>query len=465
MSNRSDSQNNPIPSRRLTRRRFVAATGTAVAAPTIVPSSVLGANSPSNRINVALIGCGNQSRADLPSMLRQPDAQVVAVCDVNRGSGGYARPEHFLGREPAQKKVNDYYAQQTRSGAYSSCDAYSDFRDVLARDDVDAVMIVLPDHWHALATIKACEAGKDVYCQKPMSLTVHDGQQMVKAVRQHGRILQTGSQYRSNSVVRRMCELVRNGRIGEVKRAVAIINGSGAGPAPGWKEMPVPDGFDYDMWLGPAPDAPYHADRCFYRFRFLLDYSGGQVTNTGAHSIDIVQWALGTDGTGPVEFEDQEGIVWPPAGHLYTTAMQSHFRARYANGVEFVCRSQEPGFGARIEGSEGWVQFSVNNMKEVEASSDAIKNSVIGPDEIHLPVSGNHYRNFLDSVKSRQDPIEPVEVGHRTATICHAGNIAMQLKRKLQWAPEQEMFVNDDEANQMLRRPYRKPWQIAEIES
>lgn len=460
MPSRTDNKRKQLGSNRLNRRQFVAAAGAAVAAPAIVPSSVFGKNSPSNRINVALIGCGNQSRADLPSMLRQPDAQVVAVCDVNRGSNGYARPEHFLGREPAQQRVNEYYAEKARSGTYSGCDAYSDFRDVLARDDVDAVMIVLPDHWHAPATIKACEAGKDVYCQKPMSLTIHDGQQMIKAVRKHRRVLQTGSQYRSNSVVRRMCELVRNGRIGEVKRAVSIINSSGAGPGPGWQEMPVPDGFDYNMWLGPAPEAPYHSDRCFYRFRFLLDYSGGQITNTGAHSTDIVQWALGTDGTGPVEFEPQDGIVWPPPGHLYTTAMKSHFRARYANGVEFVCRTQEPGFGARIEGTEGWVQFSPNNMREVEASSEAIKNSVIGDDEIRLPVSGNHYQNFLDSVKSRQDPIEPVEVGHRTATICHAGNIAMRLKRKLQWDPEQELFVNDDQANQMLRRENRDPWQI-----
>lgn len=459
-SNRIDKKSRQIGSSRLNRRRFVAAAGAAVVAPTIVPSSVLGANSPSNRINVALIGCGNQSRGDLPSMLRQRDAQVVAVCDVNKGSDGYARPEHFLGREPAQKKVNDYYAEKTRSGQFKGCDAYADFRDVLARSDVDAVMIVLPDHWHALATVKACEAGKDVYCQKPMSLTIHDGQQMIKAVRDHGRILQTGSQYRSNSVVRRMCELVRNGRIGEVKRVVSIINGSGAGPGPGWKEMPVPDGFDYDMWLGPAPSAPYHIDRCLYRFRFHRDYSGGQVTNTGAHATDIVQWALGKDGTGPVEFEDQEGIVWPPEGHLYTTAMKSHFRARYADGIELVCRTQEPGFGARFEGTEGWVQYTVKNMKEIEASSDAIKNSTIGPDEIHLPVSSDHYRNFLESVKSREDPIEPVEAGHRTASVCHLGNIAMRLQRKLRWDPKKEIFVDDQEANQMLRRPYRKPWQI-----
>jgi len=442
--------------RNVSRRGFLIKAGACLGAPVVVPGVVAGATAPSNRINIALIGCGNQSRVDLPSMLRQKDVQVVAVCDVNRGSYGYARPEHFLGREPVRKKVDEYYAGQTRSGQYKGCGAHSDFREVLARDDVDAVMVVLPDHWHALVTIKACQAGKDVYCQKPLSLTIHDGQQMIEAVRRHERILQTGSQYRSNSVVRRACALVRNGRIGEVQRVVAIINGNGAGPGPGWKPMPVPEGFDYETWLGPAPRAPYHIDRCLYRFRFHLDYSGGQVTNTGAHALDIVQWALGTEDTGPVEFEDL-GAVWPPDGHLYTTAMKTDFRARYANGIELICRTQEPGFGARFEGSEGWIQYTYN---KIEASAEAILDSNIGAGEIHLPASENHYRNFLDCVKSHQEPIEPVEAGHRTASICHAGNIAMRLKRKLQWDPAKETFVNDEEANTMLRRPYREPWSI-----
>jgi len=440
----------------ISRRGFVKAAGAAVFAPTIVPRSVFGQNAPSNRVNLAIIGCGNQSRADLPGMLKQPDVQVIAVCDVNRGSHGYARPEHFLGREPAQQKVNEHYAAQTRSGSYKGCDIYTDFREVLARPDVDAVMVILPDHWHALATVMACEAGKDVYCQKPLSLTIHDGQQMVAAVRKHNRILQTGSQYRSNPLVRRMCELVRNGRIGEVKKAIAIINDSGAGPAPGWKPMPVPEGFDYHTWLGPAPDAPYHIDRCLYRFRFHLDYSGGQVTNTGAHAVDIVQWGLGTDGTGPVEFEEL-GSQWPQPGSLYTTAMKTHFRAKYANGIEFECETRDPGFGARFEGTEGWIQFSSGKL---QASSDTILNATLGADEQRLPVSANHYRNFIDSVKSREEPISPVEIGHRTVSICHAGNIAMRLKRKLQWNPEAERFVGDDEANGMLQRPYRGPWKI-----
>lgn len=443
------------PVSRLSRRDFLQATA-AAAAPLVVPNSVFGADAPSNRIHVALIGCGNQSRVDLPSVLRFDDVQVVAVCDVNRGSHGYARPEHLLGREPVRDTVNEYYAKKTGAGSYRGCGVHADFREVLARDDVDAVMVVLPDHWHAVVSVMACQAGKDVYCQKPLSLTVHDGQQMVQAVRKHGRILQTGSQYRSSGSVRRVAELVRNGRIGKVQRAIAIVNGSGAGPGPGWQPMPVPDGFDYDFWLGPAPAAPYHLDRCLYRFRFHLDYSGGQVTNTGAHALDIVQWTLGKDGTGPVEFEDL-GAVWPPQGHLYTTAMKTAFRARYADGIELICRTQEPGFGARFEGTEGWIQYTAG---KIEASSDAVKDAAIGPDEIHLPVSNNHYRNWLDCIRSRQDPIEPVEAGHRTASICHCGNIAMRLKRRVQWNPETESFVQDDEANQMLRRPYREPWKI-----
>lgn len=450
----------PMNSKRSTTRRdFLKCLGGAagaVGAPWLVPASVFGGDAPSNRIHVALIGCGNQSRVDLPSVLRYDDVQVVAVCDVNKGSYGYARPEHFLGREPARQKVDEHYAKKAPSGSFKGCDAYVDFRDVLARDDVDAVMIVLPDHWHALAACMAMRAGKDVYCQKPLTRTVHDGQEMIKAVRAHRRILQTGSQYRSHGTVRRACELVRNGRIGKVEKVLSIVPGAPVGPGPGWQPMPVPEGFDYEMWLGPAPSAPYHAERCLYRFRYNLDYSGGQVTNNGAHSNDIVQWALGTDGTGPVEFEDL-GSVWPPEGYLYNTAVTTNFRARYANGVELVCRTQEPGFGVRFEGSEGWVQYAEGKLT---AHPESLADSEIGANEIHLPVSPNHYRNFFDCVRSREEPIEPVEVGHRTASVCHLGNIAMQLKRKLRWDPQAERFIDDDEANRMLRRPYREPWSL-----
>ena len=435
----------------LNRRTFVKA---AAAAPWLLSSSVFGAGGPSGRVNVALIGAGNQSRVDLPNMLRLDDVQVVAVCDVNRGSHGYARPEHFLGREPVRDQINAFYAKKTGVGQYKGCDAYRDFRDVLARRDVDAVMLVVPDHWHALMAVMAAKAGKDIYCQKPMTLTVGDGHAMIAAVRQNKRVLQTGSQYRSQAEVRRLCELVRNGRIGKVKQVLALVPDAPSGPAPGWQPAPVPEGFDYDMWLGPAPAAPYHPERCLYRFRFNLDYSGGQVTNTGAHSNDIVQWALGTDATGPVEFEDL-GAVWPPRGHLFNTAVKTNFRARYANGVELICRTQDPGFGVRFEGSEGVVQFLRGKTTSEPAS---LAGSVIGPGEIHLPVSRDHYRNFIDAVKSREDPIEPVEVGHRTASICHLGNIAMRLKRKIAWNPETQQCPGDPEAAAMLQRPYRQPW-------
>jgi len=439
----------------VSRRELLALAG-AAAAPYVVPSSVWSANAPSKRINVALIGAGNQSRVDLPALLKIDDVQVVAVCDVNRGSHGYVRPEHFLGREPAQKLVNEFYAKKMGQGQYQGCGAYADLRDVLARPDVDAVAIVLPDHWHALAAVLAAKAGKDIYCQKPMTLTVADGQAMIKAVRRHGRILQTGSQYRSSAAVRKMCELVRNGRIGTVKRVLSVVSGAPVGPGPGWQPTPVPEGFDHDLWLGPAPQAPYHAELCLYRFRFRLDYSGGQITNTGAHSNDIVQWALGRDDTGPVEFEDQ-GSAWPPAGHLYNTATKTDFRARYADGVELICRTQDPGFGVRFEGSAGTIEYMKGKVTSQPAS---LVDSAIGPNEIHLPVSDNHYRNFIEAVKSRNDPIEPVEIGHRTASLCHLGNIAMRLKRKITWDPQAEQCPGDAEANTLLQRPYRPPWTL-----
>jgi len=460
--------------RNISRRKFLrsttALTASALGAPFILPASVFGAAAPSNRIHVGFVGLGNQSTIDLPSFLQNDDVQVVAVCDVNTGSYGYINPKHFLGRKPGQDQVNAYYAQKTPSGNFKGCDAYNDFRELLARSDIDVVALVVPDHWHAIMTIMAAKAGKDVYCEKPLSLTVAQGQAMVKAVRQHKRILQTGSHFRSSPNNRFACELVRNGRIGQVKRVLTFIAEQNAvDPGPGWQPMPVPEGFDYEMWLGPAPKAPYHAGRCLYRFRFNLDYSGGQTTNFGAHSNDIAQWGLGMDHTGPVEFEDM-GSEWPPKGSLYTTATKVHFRARYANGIELICETREPKMGARFEGTEGWVQFGFGGLK---TSPESLMTSPIGPNEIHLPHSipsrtedvyknylPDHVRNFLDSVKSRRDPIEPVEIGHRTATLCHLGNIAMRLKRKIRWDPQQETILGDDEASAMLSRPMRAPWHL-----
>ena len=459
---------------RLTRRKFlrrIAGTAAACCVPAIVPASVLGALAPSNRIHVGMIGMGNQSTVDLPAFLQQDDVQMVAICDVNTASHGYCTPQQFLGRKPGLDAVNAYYAKKTDAGQYKGCDAYVDFREVIGRPDIDAVALVVPDHWHALMTVMAAKAGKDIYCEKPLSLTIRDGQAMVKAVREHKRVLQTGSMWRSNETVHKLCELVRNGRIGQVKRIVTeVAENNFKGPGPGWKPMPVPEGFDYPMWLGPAPLAPYHKDRCFYRFRFILDYSGGQTTNFGAHSHGIAQCALGTDNSGPVEFEDLDS-QWPEPGDLFTTPVKIHFRARYANGVELECKTSKRGFGARIEGTEGWLEFAGAGL---QASSESLKDSKIGPEEIHLPVgiknqpkngyshsmSYDHVRNFLDCIKSREDPLECVEAGHRTASICHLGNIAMKLHRKIRWEPEQEQIVGDPEAAALLSRPMRAPWTL-----
>ena len=439
-------------------RRDFLRTAAALAVPLVVPASVFGANAPSNRIHLGILGCGNQSTVDLPEWLKNDDCQIVTVCDVNRASRGYRTEDQFLGREPQRDFVNRFYAQKTGTGTYDGCNACADFREVLARPDVDAVAIITPDHWHAVMTIQAAEAGKDIYCQKPLSLTVRDGQEMIKAVRKHKRILQTGSQYRSEPGVRHACELVRNGHLGKLQRVESFVAANNfTGPGPGWQPMPVPPGFDYDFWLGPAPQAPYHKDRCFYRFRFILDYSGGQTTNFGHHSNGIVQWAVGDD-TVPVEYEDA-GSEWPEPGDLFTTATRVAFRARYASGVELFCHTDPRSNGARFEGTEGWFEIGTNfATKIVKCSPASFKDVVIGEQEHRLYVSPNHYRNFLDCVKSRKDPVEPVEAGHRTSLLCHLGNIAMRLKTRIRFDPKKERIPGNTEASKMLRRPLRSPW-------
>lgn len=393
---------------------------------------------------------------DLQGLMWQDDTRIVAVCDVNRGGYGYKTATQFRGREPARQLVNNYYAKNKRSGAYQGCDAYNDFRELLARDDIDAVSVTTPDQWHAIPTIMAAQAGKHIYCQKPLSLTIAEGRAMVKAVRRHRVILQTGSQHRSKENMRLVCELVRNGRIGQVKRVLTSLGRHGLRTDINtWQPTPVPDGFDYDMWLGPAPWAPHHKSRCFYTFRFIQDCSGGETTNTGAHKFDIVQWGLGTERTGPVEIEDL-GSEFPKTG-LYDTVSRIHFRARYANGVELICTPSGIGGAARFEGTEGWIQADWNSF---HTYPESLKDTVIGPNEIHLHTSQDHKRDFLDSIKTGRDPIAPVEVGHRSASFCHLANIAMKLKRKLHWDPDWERFINDDEANRMVSKPLRSPWHM-----
>jgi len=435
------------------RRRFLKAAVLA-AAPYVVPASVVGARAPSNRIHVGCIGTGNQGSQVLKGFLQETDVRVVAVCDVNTASHGYKHASQYLGREPARKTVEAHYAEQTRSGTYTGCEATTDFLRVLDRDDIDAVTIVVPDQWHAVMAIMAAERGKEMYCEKPLSLTVADGRAMVDAVRRAGVVLQTGSHERSRPRTRFACELVRSGRIGRLTRIQTVVGPHNkTAPPADWTPMPVPDGFDYERWLGPAPWAPYHEDRCLYSFRFLLDYSGGQVTNYGAHALDIAQWGAGMEHTGPVEFEDL-GSVWPEDG-LFDVALTVHFRARYASGLELECITRKDNMSCRFEGTDGVVEIGYGGFV---TEPESLKRSVIGAGDVHLYPSDNHYRNFLDCVRSRREPAAPVEIGHRSATVCHAANIAMRLKRRLRWDPDAERFIGDAEANRMLTRPKRAPW-------
>jgi predicted dehydrogenase len=436
----------------------------ALAAPTIVPSSVFGAQAPSNRITLGCIGVGNQGFPVMKRFLKMPDCQVLAVCDVNRGSHGYKGPQDFYGREPAQQEVDRNYAKAKASGTYKSCDAYNDFREVIARDDIDAVVIVTPDHWHAAMAIRACEAGKDIYCEKPLGLTIGEQQAMVAAVRKHNVILQTGSHERSNPVIKRAIELVQNGTIGDVKRVVTNVGRHNmAGPGPGWKPMPVPDGFDYDMWLGPAPDAPYHADRCLYRFRFNYDYAGGQVANFGAHSIDMAQWGLGMDHTGPISVECVYADFLP-AGSLYNAATYTDFRCTYENGTVLECRTAEPSVRVMFEGTEGVVRVDNKGQNFVTVPA-RLKQELDDVKDVRVYESNaDHQQNFLDCIKSREEPAAPIEVGHRSASTCHLGNIACRLgAKKLTWNPEKQQFEGSgsSEANAMLNVPSREPWKVA----
>ncbi|MEQ8208749.1 MAG: Gfo/Idh/MocA family oxidoreductase [Lacipirellulaceae bacterium] len=443
------------------RRSFLktAAATSAMAAPYFVPSSVFGSTAPSNRVTMACIGVGNQGFPVMKRFLGYDDCQMLAVCDVNQGSKGYKDDKHFYGREPAKQEVEKHYAKSKESGTYKGCDAYNDFREILQRDDIDTVVIVSPDHWHAEMTIRAAEAGKDIYVEKPLGLTINEQHAMIKAVRDNNRVCQTGSHERSNPNVWKMIELVKSGAIGDVKRVICNIGRHNKiGPGPGWEEMPVPEGFDYDMWLGPAPHAPYHEDRCLYRFRFNSDYAGGQVTNFGAHSLDMAQWGLGMDKSGPVKV-NHVFAEYLPKGSLYNAPTFAHFEAEYANGVKLVCRTAEPSVRCVFEGTDGIVRIE-NQGRNFMTIPNSIKTDRFGSDVPEVYKSNDdHQRNFIDCVKSRKEPVAPIEVGHRSATVCHLGNIAIRLKKELQWNPETEQFVGNDEATALMSRPSRQTWQ------
>jgi predicted dehydrogenase len=445
----------------LSRREWLkAAATTAIAAPLLMTTTKLyGDQAPSNQIRVGFIGTGNQGMHLLTRTLRWNFAQVVAVCDVNTGSYGYREESHFYGREPAKKVVEEHYKTL---GKNYPCRAYKDFREVLAQPDIDAVFIVVPDHWHAIMAVLASRAGKHIYCEKPLSLTVADGQEIVNAAKKTDLVFQTGSHERSNPISRFVCEKVKAGAIGKVTKVHTSVGyNNKVSPPPGWQPMPVPEGFNYDSWLGPAPQAPYHQDRCLYRFRFIYDYSGGQITNYGAHSNDMAHWGCGLDLTGPTQIECL-AAKFPEPGSLFDTALETNFRCLYENGLELSCISDSSNVQTRFEGTDGWMQTGYRgttaSRKELLTGLPVLdRKKEKDPHSLHV-------ENFIESIKGKAQVHAPVEVGNNSSTLCHLANVVIRRfpthgRQLLNWDQKATRFTNDESANEMLHRPRREAWE------
>jgi predicted dehydrogenase len=434
-----------------TRRAFLqtAATGaaaTAIGVPYFVPARVLGADGvtpPSDRILMGVIGAGGMGTVNLAEFMNDPEVQMIAACDVDQGH------------------LDNAVATAHAKSGNRDCRAFHDFRELLDVDGLEAVAVVTPDHWHALISIAAASAGKDIYCEKPLANSIGEGRAICKAVAEHNRILQCGSHERSNPNVRRACELVRNGRLGKIhtvhvnlpcdedhhRRVMAVTDV----PPP----MPVPAGFDFDFWLGHAPLVPYTEKRCHFGWRFILDYGGGEMTDRGAHIIDVAQLALGMDDTGPVEVR-ATGTASKTS--LFNAFFDFEFENVYANGVRMLGTSHTGPRGVGFEGDRGKLFVHIHGG-ELEADPASILNEEIGETEIQLGRTVSHRRNFLDAVRSRQAPFATAEIGHRTATICHLNNLALRLGRALKWDPVAER-TNDEEANSLLTPSMRSPWSL-----
>jgi predicted dehydrogenase len=431
-----------------------------------VPSSALGKAgyvAASNRITVGCIGLGNQGSALLRGFLGKSNTQILAVCDV-----------HSTKRQGTREAVDKHYADRQNKGAYEGCSSYSDFRNLVSRPDIDAVVVATPDHWHVLISLAAARAGKDVYLEKPIGVSVGQAQVLRSVVHRYGTVFQFGTQQRSDFEFRRACELVRNGRIGEL-RSVNVWSpqsGSGGSMIP----TAVPDELDYEMWLGPAPFVPYTKDRCsnvnpffkspFKIWPFIRDYCIGWIAGWGIHPLDIALWGAEKELSGPVEVEGT-GVF--PADGACDTATDWNVVLRYsASGVSLNFRGILPGkwrrrytkagdHGTAFEGSEGWVHVK---RGYVDAHPKSLLQSQIAPDEIQLYRSNDHIANFLDCIKSRAATICPIDAAVRADTICHLSDIATQLEDRLKWDPKQERFINNETANRLLVRAMRSLWHL-----
>ena len=423
-------------SRRQFLSRAAGGAGLAAAAPYVLTSHALGApgTAPaSDRVAVGLIGCRNIGGWHLGSVLGLPEFQLTAACDVDT-------------------KILANAVKRGEQRQKTKVPAYGDYRKMLEDKGLDAVIVATPDHWHGLMTIHACQAGKDVYCQKPMSLTLREGRRMVQAVRRYGRVCQVGTQHRSKDHTRLACELVRSGRIGKlhtIRTGIAGVNW----PPPPVPDSPPPAELDYDMWLGPAPYRPYNAKRNHYNFRFFWDYSGGQMTNFGQHANDLAQWGNGTELTGPIEA--QGSAVYEPHG-WYEVPMRSEATLTYANGVKLICKTGGPG-GALFEGDKGSILCGYSKIKSTPSE---IASEPLAAGDVHLYRSTNHHRDWANCIKSRTKPLCDVEIGHRSCSVCLLANVAIRLGRKIRWNPDTEQILGDDEAARTLDKPYRAPWGV-----
>ncbi|NQV33702.1 MAG: Gfo/Idh/MocA family oxidoreductase [Phycisphaeraceae bacterium] len=452
-------------SKSINRRQFLKKTGqvsAAVSLPWIIPRSVLGQGgrtSPNNRITLGCIGLGIQGTGNMQEFLQKHDVQVTDVCDVWRGQ-----------RQKAKQIVDSHYDNQ-------DCRMHDDFRQLCARDDIDAVCIATPDHWHPLIGIDAARQGKHMYYEKPIGWSFEAGQVLRQTIQRYGVAFQFGTQQRSSRDFRFACELVRNGKIGKLESVLVGVPGGVSFPHQ--PVQPVPQDLDYDRWLGPAPRAPYSYERCrpyvsrpdqswehnYSMWYHISDYCIGFIGNWGIHHIDIAQWGSGTEATGPVEV--QGAGTFPEKG-LADNALTWQVENKFANGLMIthmdtatsaVHPKQVPGFsqGVLFRGAEGWVSV---NRQEIKAYPESLLRLNMRGEKVRFPASSNHHRNFLDAIKTGSPTLCPIDVAVRSNTICQLDNVAIKLKRKLQWDPDTEQFVNDRVANQLLSRPMRSPWHL-----
>jgi predicted dehydrogenase len=439
-----------MPQPHSTRRDFLKTTSVAaVTTASFIPAAALGKDgskkAPSERITLGAIGVGGKGTNNMTTFASFDDVQVVAVCDVDAGHQG-----------AAQKIINEKYGNQ-------DCAGIKDFRELIARDDIDAVSIATPDHWHSIPSIAAANAKKDIYCEKPLTNSIGEGRAVVNAAKANNVVFQVGSHERSTEGCRIACELVQNGRIGKLHTLAIqmphdqnhhkkLIAEAHIMPPP----MEVPKELDWNFWLGHTEEAPYTEKRGHFWWRFHLTYGGGEMTDRGAHVIDIGQLGAEKDNTGPVEV-DARGTHNPNG--LFNCFTDYVFVNTYADGLRIVGQNKGPR-GVRFEGSEGSIFVHIHGGK-LEASDPSLLKvgSGAGWKSIGRSPEG-HRRNFIDCIKSRKTPMAPVEAGHRTATICHLNNIGMLLNRRLEWDPVKEQFVDDDEANALVMPKMRAPWTI-----